>query len=95
MAEISVIAAEDIEKVLDEIDQSGFPQKRHSTGYCLVARGNGHYPPKYVIWRAYLARTGTELKRLSGGVMTNKPLERLGFVIEKCECHNANRSFSN
>ena len=91
------VTKENIEKALDEIDgngPAGVPRKRRSTIYCLDTRGR-HYPPKYVLMRAYILQTGNKPHGLSGGHPTNSPLRNLGYTIrEDCHCGNT-CNFSN
>jgi hypothetical protein len=84
------VSQENVEKALDEIDKGGgfgVPRKRRSTQYCLVARGR-HYPPKYVLVRAYTMQTGTKPQGLTGGPMTNIPLQDIGYTILLDNCGN-------
>ena len=85
------VRKENVEKALDEIDrggQLGVPQKRRSTKHCLLTR-DGHYPPKYVLMRAYIIQTGIKPIGLIGGPPSNTPLETLGYEIKKnCGCGN-------
>jgi hypothetical protein len=82
------ISTEDVEKVLDELDRDGLPTKRRSTGYCLVARENRHYPPKHVLRQIYLAKNVEITSPLRGGNRTNRTLRALGYNIEACPCRN-------
>jgi hypothetical protein len=78
----------DIEAALDEIDAQGVPRKRLSVRHCLVKR-QSHYPPKHVLYRAHILKTGTKWPNLMGGKRVNDRLRYLGYVInEKCGCGN-------
>lgn len=90
------VSPEYVEKALDEIDSGGLlgvPRKRQSTIYCLLKRER-HYPPKYVLVRAYTLQTGAKPQGLTGGPPSNVPLEKLGYTVKPCRCGNT-CNFSN
>lgn len=81
-------AIEDVENVLDEIDTVGLPRKRRSKEHCLVTR-NSHYPPKYVLMRAYILRTGFKPRNFTGDFQSTIHLQKMGYTIkENCRCGN-------
>lgn len=86
---ISVVAKENVEKVLDEIDSGSrpVPKNRNSTKYCLETRGR-HYPPKYVLLRALKIQNGPKRGGFKGGSGTNIQLQKLGYVILEHGCGN-------
>jgi hypothetical protein len=84
-------SGQDVEEALEEIDRQGIPRKRRSTGYCLVARDGHHYPPKHVLRTVLIAKTGEKPMGLFGGKRTNMFLQAQGYLIERCDCRNANR----
>jgi hypothetical protein len=67
-----------VDAVLDELNRQGIPGNRRSTGYCVVVEGR-HYPPKYVVGRAYWFESGREWSSDDhyGGSTTNRFLGRL------------------
>jgi len=75
-------AVEDVEKVLDEIDSVGLPRKRRSREHCLVTR-KGHHPPKYVLMRAYILRTGFKPHNFTGHFQSNIHLQKMGYTIKE------------
>ena len=65
-------------------DPSKWPYRSQSTGYDVVHPTTGErFPPKLVLSEAAQIATGGELSRrtFSGGNMTNRHLEKLGFQI--------------
>ena len=78
------VARHDVEKALDEIDRDGVPRKYCSRLYCIVARNGRHYPPKQVLRLAHRYANGSVLTTLRGGQQTNKPLQLLGYTVERC-----------
>ena len=73
------IKKEHLLEAIMEIDRTGVPPKRRSTGYDLIYR-NRKYPPKYVI---YLAGRIAGLPPFGffGGNETNSFLKDFGFII--------------
>lgn len=72
-----------IRKAIKEIDKSGVPSRRESTGYDLLFNGR-RYPPKYTISLAHKFQKGTELppSEFSGGTETNNYIIARGFNIQ-------------
>ncbi len=66
---------------LADIDRSGIPTGRRSTGYLLLHNGK-YYPPKYVVSLAAKIATGFELRsgEFGGGSETNRFLTTRGFT---------------
>lgn len=91
-AQPSKVTKESVEQVLDEIDSRArpVPNNRRSSKYCFETRGR-HYPPKYVLLRAYRIQ-GTERERsgYGGGSIVNNELRNLdpGYVIREDGCRN-------
>jgi hypothetical protein len=84
------LAAEHIEAALTDILRNGLPNRRRSTGYCLVRR-RIHHPPKYVLGLAHAhERNGREWRADEhyGGEPTNRVLRELGFQVIACTCRN-------
>lgn len=84
---IGMVRREHVSAALESIDRDGIEDRNRSTAYCLTHR-NRHYPPKEALRRAS-KEAGAPLGRaygrpLFGGTQVNKPLERLGFRIERC-----------
>jgi hypothetical protein len=77
------LSKDHIERALQQIDSEGVPPGRDSRKYSLIANGR-KYPPKYVLSLAAFYAYGRKLRsyEFSGGIETNKLLEKLGFTIE-------------
>lgn len=77
------LSRDHIERALQQIDSEGVPPGRDSRKFSLIANGR-RYPPKYVLSLASFYAYGRELRsdEFSGGIETNRLLEKLGFTIE-------------
>lgn len=85
------LTKQDIELALDQIDKDGIPARNRSTGHCLVARNNHHYPPKHVLRLAYKSKGQKLPKGLGGGAAVKKQLELIGYYkIVPHNCRNDN-----
>lgn len=84
---LSKLSQQAVTKVLKAIDQGKIDDVRPSRTYCLVYQGR-HYPPKFVISKAWLVQYGRELspRNFSGGSQTNSALRKLGFPTVRCGC---------
>ncbi|MGC9344689.1 MAG: hypothetical protein ACP5E3_18425, partial [Bacteroidales bacterium] len=67
---------------INEVDNKGIPDNRHSTKYILVFKGR-IYPPKYIISIAnkYANAEMLDSELFSGGKESNSFLHELGFTI--------------
>lgn len=77
----ATITREHLLAAIAEIDRSGVPPGRGSTGYLLLHNGK-YYPPKYVISVAAKIATGFELRAgaFGGGSESNRFLAARGFA---------------
>ena len=86
----STISRNHVLEAMHEIDELGVPDRRKSTGYCLIHKQR-HYPPKYVISLAAKYAVGRELgpHEFYGGEgsgCANVFLRSRGFEVVECKC---------
>jgi hypothetical protein len=80
------VSGQNVKAALKEIDggKNPMPSRRHSTDWCFIASNGRHYPPKYVLARAYFYKTGKQLKGFKASTYTRNPL--IGFgTVKKCQ----------
>ncbi len=90
-----VIKKGHIRKAMQRITIDGFPTRRKSRDYCLVADGRC-FPPKYTIALAHEIATGDFLdsEEFSGGDESERFLKGHGFDVIECKCGGYHRDAS-
>jgi hypothetical protein len=81
------VSRSDVIVAIKEIDsgKKPMPVRRHSKDWCLEVSGR-HYPPKYVLARAYYHKTGKALKGFKASKYTRDPLKvaGVGTLVKSC-----------